>query len=375
MNWMVLSLVSASVALGVSDAPGLRALLALAAGGVAALALLQRSLRPLSRPAAGVVIGWVVLAFVQARWAPTPGEGALSAAGLLSALCLFLVAHTAVPRGERERLIVGLGLGGTCVAGVALWFTVPGGAASFPLATPDRLGGFLVLPVILGLAALCFCAPDGRSARWTIAWFAIVTLCAAGLAATRSGVAVFAGAVAAGTLLALSRLPSRRGFAAAAALAGLALVSIAPVVQAPDGAGLARAGFLPADFAAGWNGELQLTRVAVLLLSAAVVLRRIRPLRPLRPLRRGRASLAAWGGVGAVFCVAPLALVDSSLEVPAITSTAAVLAGLAWPAAAAPPGERPAELRLTRGLLAALCLGIAVALAAGGPWVLVAPLG
>jgi hypothetical protein len=354
---MIVALISAALALGASGADALRALLGVGAAALAAVALLGRSLRPLSNTASGVLLAWVVLALVQARACADATEGALSAVALLAALCVFAVAHTAVPRRERERVLVAVGAAGTLVAGAALVHMAPGEIASFPLSTPDHLGSWLVLPTLLGVAALCLCAPQGRSARWTIAWFGVVAICAAGIAATRSVVALLAVGVAAGTLLALYRLPSRRGFTAAVALCGLALVSAAPVLHLPGSPDFAAAGF--ASFGPGAASQDPLTRVAALLLSAAIVLRRV------RPLRHGRGSLAAWGGVAAVFCVAPLGLLDSHLEVPAITLTAAGLAGLAWPVAA---GHAPTGLRRTRLVLLLLSAGIAAALSVGGPW-------
>jgi hypothetical protein len=210
----------------------------------------------------------------------------------------------------------------------------------------DGLGGWLVLPALLGVAALCLCAPQGRGARWTIAWFAVVSLCAAGIAATQSVAALLAIGAAAAVLLALRHLPSRRGLTAATAVGGLAILSLAPAIGAPTGDAFAAAGFGPSPL--GLSGADPLARVAALLLSAALVLRRI------RPLRLGRGSLAAWGGVAAVFGVACLGLVSSVLEVPAIGLTAAALAGLAWPNAV---GSDAGSLRRTRAVLFLLTSG------------------
>jgi hypothetical protein len=354
VSWMIVGLVTTSLLLGGGESAWLRVALGAGAAVLAGVALLARSLRPISGTASGVLLAWVALALAQSRSALGSADGALSVVALLASLCVFAVCHAAVPRREREWLLVALGIGGALVAGVALWSVAPGASASFPLATPDHLAGWLVLPTLLGVAALCLCAPEGRGAHWTIGWFCAVTLCGAAIAASRSVVALVAIGVAASTLVALHRLPSRRGFTAGVVLCGMLLVSVAPALHAPGSAAFSEAGFAPGSAPGSYE---PFNRVAALLLSAAIVLRRI------RPLRRGRGSLAAWGGAAAVFCLAPLGLFDATLEVPATLLTAATLAGLAWPA---PVGAAPRDIRRTRALLLVLAGGIAMALFAGG---------
>lgn len=358
----ILALIFLAVALGGGGADPTRAGLALGAAGLVVVALAGRRLRPLSTAASGLILAWVALGLV---WLPTasgPEAGATSALTLLGALCVFAVAHTAVPRHERERILHALGAGGVLIAALALVATVPGGEARFPLATPDRLGAWLALPVVLGVAALCLCAPQGRGARWNIGWFVVVTLAAAGIAATRSVVAASTVGVAILALLALSRLPTRRGLAGAMVIGGLALLSLSPALGAPERGPLAEAGFAPSLWVGGAGRGW--VHAAALLLSAGVVLRSV------RPLRRGRASLAAWGGLGAVLGIAPLAFADSGLELPAITWTAAAMAGLAWPGVGVATVE---DLRRTRAVLLLLCAGVVGALVFGGPWTLALP--
>ena len=74
--------------------------------------------------------------------------------------------------------------------------------------------------------------------------------------------------------------------------------------------------------------------------------------------------MIVWGGVAAVFCLAPLALLGSILDLPVIPLTAAMLAGLAWPAAL---GATPGDVRRTRALLLCIAVGIVGSLIAGVP--------
>lgn len=377
---------------------------AILGSAVAALALfasLRPDLRAVPRDALVLVAAWSTLAILQIGWSGDVDTAIDGGAAVLAAAAVFLLAATTVRRAERKRWLVAFGLGGALVSLVALVATAPESRASYPLGNPNHLAGWLLLPLSIALAGICWCA-TARSHSWTILWFGVFGLAGAALAATGSRGALLAAGVALAALL-LLRSSTRRGamLIGSGFAVAILVLAIGPLVL-PDAVPWARGGseFSPgirwmvygaamrtaldaAPLGTGIGGfeaayaahrplllhysprhahseplhalvELGLPLLLLGLASAAIILRRVP-----KPRARRR-SLAVWGSAAALLALAAHALVDSPLHVPAIALSAAALLGLAWPTRG-PHGSMSA----TRIALAALGTALALVNATG----------
>jgi len=125
---------------------------------------------------AGLLLALLLASPCFGVWGEDPGR-----AVLLAGVACFGVAATAVRAADRERVLIGLGVGGAIFAAVLLLCVAPG---SRSLAWLDlaRATRWLSIPCGLGLAGLLVCAPHGRKSRWSVLWFCVLSASGAAIA-------------------------------------------------------------------------------------------------------------------------------------------------------------------------------------------------
>jgi len=102
-------------------------------------------------------------------------------ATVLGAVVCFGVASTAVRARDRERVLMGLGIGGAVFAALLLLVVTPASPAPGAIDLV-RVTRWLSIPCALGLAGLLVCAPHGRRSRWSVTWFCVLSVCGAAIA-------------------------------------------------------------------------------------------------------------------------------------------------------------------------------------------------
>jgi hypothetical protein len=184
MGWqagLLLALLLASPWLAVWREDPAHVCLAGCASALALVSVSARAPRGLSRAAWVVLLaGGAAVWLLRAVFPPlTPARD--DAALLLAGIACFSVAATSVRAADRERVLIGVGVGGAILAAVLLLCVAPG---SRTLCWLDltRVTRWLSIPCALGLAGLLACASDGRKSRWSVLWFCVLSACGAAIA-------------------------------------------------------------------------------------------------------------------------------------------------------------------------------------------------